>query len=88
MNKPSSEAKPLESFALVAPAHLAELEAGLKRGVILAEAQNFARDLGNQPANLAGTLDIDVTTGTAAISAIQAMAPGSPRRRSACCSRW
>ena len=52
MNKPSSEAKPLESFALVAPAHLAELEAGLKRGVILAEAQNFARDLGNQPANL------------------------------------
>jgi leucyl aminopeptidase len=52
MNKPSSEAKPLESFALVAPAHLPELEAGLKRGVILAEAQNFARDLGNQPANL------------------------------------
>ncbi|HTM14539.1 MAG TPA: M17 family peptidase N-terminal domain-containing protein, partial [Bryobacteraceae bacterium] len=52
MNKPSSDAKPLESFALLAPAHLAELEAGLKRGVILAEAQNFARDLGNQPANL------------------------------------
>src|SRR4029077_4299707 len=52
MNKPSSEAKPLESFALVAPAHLAELEAGLKRGVILADSQNFARDLGNQPANL------------------------------------
>src|SRR5579863_9219686 len=52
MNKPSSEAKALESFALVAPAHRAELEAGLKRGVILAEAQNFARDLGNQPANL------------------------------------
>jgi len=52
MNKPSSEAKPLEWFALVAPAHLGELEAGLKRGVILAEAQNFARDLGNQPANL------------------------------------
>ena len=37
MNKPSSDAKPLESFALVAPAHLAELEAGLKRGVILGE---------------------------------------------------
>src|SRR5579862_1571711 len=52
MNKPSSDAKPLESFALVAPAHLPELEAGLKRGVILADAQNFARDLGNQPANL------------------------------------
>src|SRR5579859_1090389 len=52
MNKPSSDAKPLEWFALLAPAHLAELEAGLKRGVILAEAQNFARDLGNQPANL------------------------------------
>jgi leucyl aminopeptidase len=52
MNKPSSEAKTLELFALVAPANSPELEAGLKRGVILAEAQNFARDLGNQPANL------------------------------------
>ena len=36
----------------MAPAQSAELEARLQRGVILAEAQNFARDLGNQPANL------------------------------------
>ena len=52
MNKPSSDAKPLESFSLVTPAKSAELEAALQRGVILAESQNFARDLGNQPANL------------------------------------
>ena len=52
MNKPSSDAKSLESFALVAAAKTAELEAALTRGVVLAEAQNFARDLGNEPANL------------------------------------
>jgi leucyl aminopeptidase len=52
MNKPSTEAKPLESFSLVAPAKSPELEAALGRGVILAESQNLARDLGNQPANL------------------------------------
>jgi leucyl aminopeptidase len=56
MNKPSSDAKPLEAFLLIAPAHAkdasGELEAGLRRGVILADSQNFARDLGNQPANL------------------------------------
>ncbi len=52
MNKPSSDAKPLESFSLVAPAKSPGLEAALQRGVILAESQNFARDLGNQPANL------------------------------------
>jgi len=52
MNKPSSDAKPLESFSLVVAGKTAELEAALRRGVILAEAQNFARDLGNEPANL------------------------------------
>src|ERR1035437_3024607 len=56
MNKPSTDAKPLESFSLVAPAQTkgktAELEAALLRGVILAESQNFTRDLGNEPANL------------------------------------
>jgi len=52
MNKPSSEAKPLESFSLVAATASPELEAALQRGVIFAEAQNFARDLGNQPGNL------------------------------------
>ena len=52
MNKPSSDAKPLDSFSLVAPAKSAALDAALARGKILAESQNFARDLGNQPANL------------------------------------
>jgi leucyl aminopeptidase len=52
MNKPSSDAKPLDSFSLVAPAKSAALDAALARGKILADSQNFARDLGNQPANL------------------------------------
>jgi len=52
MNKPSSDTKPLESFALVAGAKSTALDAALARAVILAESQNFARDLGNQPANL------------------------------------
>ena len=51
MHKPSSEAKPLEVFDLVAEAKSAALDQALQRGVILAEAQNFARDLGNEPAN-------------------------------------
>ena len=52
MNKPSSDAKPLESFSLVAATKSADLEAALGRGVVLGEAQNFTRDLGNEPANL------------------------------------
>ncbi len=51
MNKPSTDAKPLEAFHVVAAAKTAELEQALQRGVILAEAQNFSRDLGNEPAN-------------------------------------
>ena len=51
MHKPSSEAKPLEVFDVVAEAKSPALEQALERGVILAEAQNFARDLGNEPAN-------------------------------------
>jgi leucyl aminopeptidase len=51
MHKPSTEAKPLEVFDLVAAAKSDELEQSFKRGVILAGAQNFTRDLANEPAN-------------------------------------
>jgi leucyl aminopeptidase len=51
MHKPSTDAKPLEVFAAVAAARSAEIEEGFQRGVILAEAQNFTRDLANEPAN-------------------------------------
>jgi leucyl aminopeptidase len=46
--KTSSEAKPLESFILVAPD---SARAAFERGKILAEAQNFTRELVNEPAN-------------------------------------
>ena len=51
MHKPSTEAKPLEVFDLVAAAKSPELEQAFQRGVILAESQNFTRDLANEPAN-------------------------------------
>ena len=52
MNKPSSDAKPLESFSWWRPRNPPNSKQRLKRGVILAEAQNFTRDLVNEPANL------------------------------------
>ena len=52
MHKPSSEAKPLEMFTVVAANKTAELEQAFARGIILAESQNFARDLANEPANV------------------------------------
>ena len=51
MHKPSTEAKPLEAFTLVAANKTAEMEQVLQRGIILAESQNFTRDLANEPAN-------------------------------------
>ena len=51
MHKPSTDAKPLEAFDVVA-AKSADSEPAFKRGVILAEAQNFTRDLANEPSNL------------------------------------
>jgi leucyl aminopeptidase len=51
-HKPSTDAKPLESFVAVAPANGAELERSFDRGRILAESQNFTRDLVNEPANV------------------------------------
>ncbi len=51
-HKPSSEAKSLEAFHVVAPADGAEFERDFERGRILAECQNFTRDLVNEPSNL------------------------------------
>ena len=47
-----AEDTPLASFHIVVDGGGDDLEAGLKRGRILAESQNFARALGNEPANL------------------------------------
>jgi len=47
----SKESKALETFLLVATAN-AETQAAFDRGKILADAQNFTRDLANEPANL------------------------------------
>ncbi|HEX5430704.1 MAG TPA: leucyl aminopeptidase [Bryobacteraceae bacterium] len=49
--KTSKDSKPLEQFQVVASANGAEIERAFERGRILAEAQNFARDLVNEPAN-------------------------------------
>ncbi len=46
-----NDKKSLESFAVVAAGESAGLEAAAERGRILAEAQNFARELVNEPAN-------------------------------------
>ncbi len=43
----------LASLAIVTAAHERDARAGLEKGRILAEAANFARDLVNQPANIA-----------------------------------
>ena len=50
--KTKSDCKSLESFLVVASANGAEIEQSFARGVILAESQNFTRELVNEPANL------------------------------------
>ena len=50
-NKPSTDAKPLEAFYAGADANSAEVERAFERGRIIAEAQNFTRELVNEPAN-------------------------------------
>jgi leucyl aminopeptidase len=50
-HKPSSEAKSLESFTVVGAAGGSGLEGAFERGRIVAEAQNFTRELVNEPAN-------------------------------------
>jgi leucyl aminopeptidase len=47
----TKESKSLEGFDLIAAGDEKQLEAAMERGRILAEAQNFARDLANEPAN-------------------------------------
>ena len=47
----TKDSKSLESFYLIAAANGAEMEQAVERGRILAEAQNFTRDLANEPAN-------------------------------------
>ena len=49
--KTSSDAKPLESFQVVAASSNPGLDRSFERGRILAECQNFTRDLVNEPAN-------------------------------------
>ena len=48
----SSRDKRLSSFSVVSASAGASGEGAVSRGVILAESQNFARDLGNEPANV------------------------------------
>ena len=48
-HKTSRDTKPLDAFILVAPD---SARAAFERGKILAEAQNFTRELVNEPANL------------------------------------
>src|SRR5579884_1180412 len=47
----AKDSKSLEAFHVVAAANGGALEAAFERGRILAEAQNFARELVNEPAN-------------------------------------
>jgi leucyl aminopeptidase len=48
----SKESKPLESFLLVAKSASKGIQADFERGIILADAQNFTREMVNEPANL------------------------------------
>ncbi len=52
LHKTKTDAKSLEAFHVVAAANGAEIEKSFERGIILAECQNFTRDLVNEPANL------------------------------------
>ncbi len=48
---PERAAKRLESFSAAVAGHSPALESAVERGHILADSQNFARDLVNEPAN-------------------------------------
>ncbi len=49
--EPNKTEKGFRSFTLAAPGATAALEAGVRTGRILAESQNFARELVNEPGN-------------------------------------
>ena len=48
----SKESKPLERFSVAVRSMASQTQAAFDRGKILADAQNFTRDLVNEPANL------------------------------------
>ena len=48
----ANDKKAVQNFAVVSPGGAAGIEDALRQGQILAEAQNFTRDLVNEPANL------------------------------------
>jgi leucyl aminopeptidase len=50
-NKPSTDQKPLEAFHVVAQSVSAQVRDALDHGRIIAEAQNFTRELVNEPSN-------------------------------------
>ncbi len=51
VHKTEKDSKSLDTFILVAPPGASGLQSAFERARILAEAQNFTRDLGNEPAN-------------------------------------
>jgi leucyl aminopeptidase len=51
VHKTSSDSKPLDAFHVIAAAGGPQLEQSFERGRLLAEAQNFSRDVANEPAN-------------------------------------
>jgi len=51
-HKTGNDKKTLASFTVACPNGAAELDAAVARGLVLAESQNFARALANEPANL------------------------------------
>src|ERR1017187_539101 len=51
-HKTGNDKKTLASFTVVCPTGAAELDAAVARGQVLAESQNFARGLANEPPNL------------------------------------
>ncbi len=77
--KTSSDAKPLESFALIAPE---SARAAFERGRILAEAQNFTRELVNEPANrMTPTLMAERARAMAAEAGLECEVLDEPRMR-------
>jgi leucyl aminopeptidase len=51
-HKTGNDKKSVDSFAVIADGNVSEIEKAATRGRIIAEAQNFARELANEPANL------------------------------------
>jgi leucyl aminopeptidase len=51
-HKPSRDRKIVDSFTVVAPPEAGGIDEGVARGRIVGEAQNYARSLVNEPANL------------------------------------